>query len=106
MLLAVAVSDTPHHYAVHRGDAVPADKVSSVAVDKVKPKLASGEWGGAAIALSVDAVICLVGLNSASTDGRADSGHAHDPRTLEMSSVGGLRFGRVSDAAPTTKTTY
>ena len=27
--------------------------------------------GGAAIALSVDAVICLVGLNCASADGRA-----------------------------------
>jgi hypothetical protein len=88
VLLAVAVSDTPHHYAVHRGDAVPADKVSSVAVDKVKPKLASGDWGGAAIALSD-------GLGGGSSSGIGSGAVAFLVVLVLILGAGGLyMFGR------------
>jgi hypothetical protein len=59
--------------------------------------------GGAAIGLSVDAVICLVGLNSASTTGAITRptplfGHGLPGGSVRSPAI----TCRVSDAAPTT----
>ena len=59
--------------------------------------------GGAAIGLSVDAVICLVGLNSASTTGAITRPTPLFGHGLPEGSVGSPAITRgVSDAAPTT----
>jgi len=52
VLLAVAISDTPHHFGVHHGSAVSSSDVNTVVIDQVKPKLSDGDWAGAAIALA------------------------------------------------------
>ena len=59
--------------------------------------------GGAGIGLSVDAVICLVGLNSASTTGAITRPTPLFGHGLPGGSVGSPAITRgVSDAAPTT----
>src|SRR3954452_5296243 len=50
VMLAVAVGE--RHYGVHPGSAVDADKLNTVVIDDVEPKLASSDWAGAAIALA------------------------------------------------------
>src|SRR3954452_25307401 len=50
IMLAVAVDE--RHYGVHPGSAVDTAKLNTVMVDDVKPKLSSGEWAGAAVALA------------------------------------------------------
>ncbi|MGZ4657621.1 MAG: TPM domain-containing protein [Blastococcus sp.] len=52
VLLAVAISDTPHHFGVYHGGGVSSSDVSTVVIDQVKPKLSQGDWAGAAIALA------------------------------------------------------
>ena len=50
VMLAVAISE--RHYGIHPGSAIDTDKLNTVAIDKVEPKLAASEWAGAAIALA------------------------------------------------------
>src|SRR3954454_13784989 len=50
VMLAVAVGE--RHYGVHPGSAVDADKLNTVVIDDVEPKLASSDWAGAAGALA------------------------------------------------------
>src|SRR3954470_7644665 len=49
VMLAVAVSE--RHYGVHPGSAIDTDKLNTVMIDDVKPKLSSSDWAGAAVAL-------------------------------------------------------
>jgi hypothetical protein len=51
VMLAVAVGGE-RHYGVHPGSAIDADKLNTVLVDDVEPKLSSGDWAGAAVALA------------------------------------------------------
>ena len=51
VMLAVAVGGE-RHYGVHPGSAIDADKLNTVVVDDVEPKLSSGDWAGAAVALA------------------------------------------------------
>ncbi|HEV7186255.1 MAG TPA: TPM domain-containing protein, partial [Blastococcus sp.] len=50
VMLAVAVGE--RHYGVHPGSAVDVNKLNTVVVDQVEPKLSSSDWAGAAIALA------------------------------------------------------
>src|SRR3954453_20849671 len=50
VMLAVAVGEK--HYGVHPGSAIDADKLNTVVIDDVKPKLSTGDWSGAAVALA------------------------------------------------------
>src|SRR4051794_2955699 len=50
VMLAVATGE--RHYGVHPGSAVDADKLNTVIIDDVQPKLASSDWAGAAVALA------------------------------------------------------
>src|SRR3954451_23143914 len=51
VMLAVAVGGERHD-GVHYGSAIDADKLNTVIVDDVEPKLSDGDWAGAAVALA------------------------------------------------------
>ena len=51
VMLAVAVGGE-RHYGVHPGSAIDADKLNTVVINDVEPKLSSGDWAGAAVALA------------------------------------------------------
>jgi len=71
VLLAVAINEK--HYGVHVGDSLPADAVDTVVIDQVKPKLSSGDWGGAAIALA-DGLASVTSGGSSESSSSAASG--------------------------------
>jgi uncharacterized membrane protein YgcG len=50
VMLAVATGE--RHYGVHPGSAVDADKLNTVIIDDVQPKLSDSDWSGAAVALA------------------------------------------------------